>query len=89
MLIIGHVSYSRVANDDRKFYAITDKDASRKKVVTFTLPTTAEWTPDPLKVEFEDFIPEDSNGGILVGFGPVNHDVFVLQYSRNVRFQSS
>jgi len=74
-----------VANNDRKFYLITDKDASRSKVVTFTLPTNAEWTTEPLKVQFEEFIPEDKNGGILEGFGPVNDKAFIAQYSRNVQ----
>ncbi|KAG8875819.1 hypothetical protein FRB98_007565 [Tulasnella sp. 332] len=77
-------SYTIVANNDRHFFAITNKDASRKKVVTFTLPNHAEWKLEALDVDFKEFIPEDANGGILEDFGPVNDTAFLAHYSRDV-----
>jgi len=48
--------------------------------VAFTLPSDA----DPLRLEFDDFIPEDENGGILEQIGLVNDKTWVVVYSRNV-----
>lgn len=63
---------------------MTDKDAPRKKVVTFTMPE-GDPTDDSAAINFEEFIPEDKDGGILSSMSPVNGKAFVAQYSRNVR----
>ncbi|KAG9038600.1 hypothetical protein FRB95_000822 [Tulasnella sp. JGI-2019a] len=77
-------SYGIVANNGRHFYAITNKDASRKKVVTFSLPSEADWKAEALDIEFREFIPEDPRG-ILEDFGPVNDKAFIAHYSRDVQ----
>ncbi|KAG8936825.1 hypothetical protein FRC00_007609 [Tulasnella sp. 408] len=75
--------YSVVTNHERKHFVITDKDAPRKKVVTFEMPE-GDPTENPEPTKFEEFIPEDKNGGILSSMSPVNGKSFVAQYSRNV-----
>ncbi|KAG8965200.1 hypothetical protein FRC05_003343 [Tulasnella sp. 425] len=62
---------------------MTDKDAPRKKVVTFDMPE-GDPSDDPAPIRFEEFIPEDKDGGILSSMSPVNGKAFVAQYSRNV-----
>lgn len=61
---------------------MTDRDAPRKKVVSFELP--AVWTDGAPQVTFKDFIPEDPREGILTQFAPVNMRTYVAKYSRNV-----
>ncbi|KAG8952602.1 hypothetical protein FRC04_003963 [Tulasnella sp. 424] len=75
--------YSIVSNHDRKHFVMTDKDAPRKKVVTFGMPE-GDPSDDPAPIQFEEFIPEDKDGGILSSISPVNGKAFVAQYSRNV-----
>ncbi|KIO29452.1 hypothetical protein M407DRAFT_70380 [Tulasnella calospora MUT 4182] len=75
--------YSVVSNHERKNFVVTDKDAPRKKVVTFEMPEGGP-RDDPEPISFEEFIPEDKDGGILSSMSPVNGRSFVAQYSRNV-----
>ncbi|KIO19472.1 hypothetical protein M407DRAFT_222802 [Tulasnella calospora MUT 4182] len=75
--------YSIVSNHERKHFVITDKDAPRKKVVTFEMPE-GDPTENPEPTKFEEFIPEHKDGGILSSMSPVNGRSFVAQYSRNV-----
>lgn len=72
-----------MANDGRKFYAQTNKDADRNRIITFTLPDGSS-TQDH-KVALEEFIPEDPNGAILESFQAVNNTHFLVHYSKNVR----
>ncbi|KAG8895004.1 hypothetical protein FRB99_000820, partial [Tulasnella sp. 403] len=76
--------YSIEANDDRKFYVVTNKDAPRKKVVTFELPEYGELQNGTKSIEFKEFIPEDKDGAVLDAFSAANGQAFIVQYSKNV-----
>lgn len=77
------ISFDSVANDDRKLYILTDKDAPRSKVVTFTLPESLQ--NEHSARDFNSFLPECADGRILTRFTAVNKKAFIATYSYNVR----
>jgi len=68
--------YVFVANDGSRLYFITNKDAPKRKVVTYDLSKPEEG--------FKDLIAEDPKA-VLEGYHPTNNDLVVLSYSRDVK----
>ncbi|POW16479.1 hypothetical protein PSTT_01368 [Puccinia striiformis] len=70
--------YSLVTTDDSLLYFETNKDATNQKVVTFDLKNPEKG--------FQDLIPEDPLA-FLADAHPINKDLAVLTYSRDVKDQ--
>ncbi|WAQ91880.1 hypothetical protein PtA15_15A272 [Puccinia triticina] len=68
--------YIFVANDNSRLYFMTNKDAPKRKVVTYDLSKPEEG--------FQDLIAEDPQA-VLEGYSPTNNDLTVLSYSRDVK----
>lgn len=68
--------YLYLANDDNQFYFLTNKDAPKRKLVTYDLSKPEEG--------FQELIAEDPQA-VLEGCYPTNRDFFVLCYSRDVK----
>lgn len=68
--------YLFITNDGSRLYIATNKEAPKRKIVTYDLSKPDE--------SFEDLIPEDSEA-VLEGFHPAHNDFIVLSYSRDVK----
>ncbi|KAA1076251.1 hypothetical protein PGT21_036362 [Puccinia graminis f. sp. tritici] len=68
--------YIFAANDGSLLYFMTNKDAPKRKVVTYDLSKPEEG--------FKDLIPEDPQA-VLEGYYPTNKEFTVLSYSRDVK----
>lgn len=67
--------YGLLTNDLCRLYLLTNKDASKRKVVTYDLNKPEDG--------FQDLIPEDPQA-ILESFNPTDNDKAVVSYSRDV-----
>ncbi|PLW39357.1 hypothetical protein PCASD_05015 [Puccinia coronata f. sp. avenae] len=68
--------YVFVANDGSRLYFITNKDAPKRKVVTYDLSKPEEG--------FQDLVAEDP-AAVLEGYHATNQELVVLSYSRDVK----